>query len=545
MLGSDHNSATELERLRRERDHFHILVEVTNAVISKLSIEDLVAEVAETIHRFFGIDYLSLDLFDLGAKQLRSHSVYYPPHGLCTRATATMPLTASLAGQVLQSRAMLLASRLEMERLAENYDELALLTSRGFQVTCTLPLVSGAKVVGAINLAHARPDAFSDYNQHLLQEIAARIAIAIDNVAAYEEISRLKDRLTSENLYLTEEIRNFSTFGEIVGESAAMRNLLEQVEMVAASDCTVLILGETGTGKELLARAIHNLSDRKARNMVKINCAAIPSGLLESDLFGHEKGSFTGATSQRLGRFELADKGTLFLDEVGDIPLELQPKLLRALQEREIERLGGQKVISVDVRLIAATNRDLTQMVADRQYRSDLYYRLNVFPLVIPPLRERPEDIPLLVRYFVQKISRRMNRRIESIPDEVLAHLASLPWPGNVRELENVIERAVILTRGPVLNLPVQELQYHLAPVAWKNGALHAASVSPRLPELPKLADASEPERERILRVLKETNGIVAGPRGAAARLGLKRTTLLSRMQRLGISTRDIGQSEE
>ncbi len=545
MLGSDHYSASELERLRRERDHFHILVEVTNAVISKLSIEDLVAEVAETIHRFFGIDYLSLDLFDLGAKQLRSHSVYYPPHGLCTRATVTMPLSASLAGQVLQSRAMLLASRMEMERLAENYDELALLTSRGFQVTCTLPLVSGAKVVGAINLAHAKPDAFSDYNQHLLQEIAARMAIAIDNVAAYEEISRLKDRLTSENLYLAEEIRNFSTFGEIVGESAAMRNLLEQVEMVAASDCTVLILGETGTGKELLARAIHNLSDRKARNMVKINCAAIPSGLLESDLFGHEKGSFTGATSQRLGRFELADKGTLFLDEVGDIPLELQPKLLRALQEREIERLGGQKVISVDVRLIAATNRDLTQMVADRQYRSDLYYRLNVFPLVIPPLRERPEDIPLLARYFVQKISRRMNRRIESIPDEVLAHLASLPWPGNVRELENVIERAVILTRGPVLNLPVQELQYHLAPVAWKSGTLHAASASPRLPDLPKLADASEPERERILRVLKETNGIVAGPRGAAARLGLKRTTLLSRMQRLGISTRDIGQSEE
>ena len=311
-----------------------------------------------------------------------------------------------------------------------------------------------------------------------------------------------------------------SEFGEIIGRSEAMYSVLKQVEMVAQSDSTVLILGETGTGKELIARAIHNLSGRNARRMVKMNCAAMPAGLLESDLFGHERGAFTGASTQRIGRFELADKSSLFLDEVGDMPLELQPKLLRVLQEQEFERLGSNKLIQTDVRLIAATNRDLKKMVADREFRNDLYYRLNVFPIHLPPLRERPEDIPLLVKAFTFKIARRMGRNIDSIPAEALRTLSSMEWPGNVRELENVVERAVLLTRGNVLQLSLPD-------------------IAPLMPSTPpvatEVAQDGEDEYQLIMRVLKETNGVVAGPKGAAQRLGLKRTTLLSRMKRLGI----------
>jgi formate hydrogenlyase transcriptional activator len=410
---------------------------------------------------------------------------------------------------------------------------------------CLLPLAFGNRTLGVLELAHRTALAVSEADLRLLRQIAARIAIALDNALAYEQITRLKDSLIHENFYLTEQLtehihqRSGDEFGEIIGRSAAIRQVLEQVAMVAASDSTVLILGETGTGKELIARAIHSLSQRKSQRMVKMNCAAIPSGLLESDLFGHEKGAFTGATSQRQGRFELADNSTLFLDEVGDIPLELQPKLLRVLQEREIERLGGSKIIPVNVRLIAATNRDLKQMVADREYRSDLYYRLNVFPIVIPPLRERPEDIPLLVKFFTRKIARRMNRTIDSIPSDMLRQLSRLPWPGNVRELENVVERAVILTRGTTLNLHMDELQHHLSPLDVPKPVHHEIMPTVEPTPVPQEAD-DESERERIIRVLRETNGIVAGPKGAAARLGLKRTTLLSRMQRMGISAREI-----
>ncbi|THB02491.1 AAA family ATPase, partial [Citrobacter freundii] len=355
----------------------------------------------------------------------------------------------------------------------------------------------------------------------LLRQIAERVAIAVDNALAYQEIHRLKERLVDENLALTEQLNNVeSEFGEIIGRSEAMYSVLKQVEMVAQSDSTVLILGETGTGKELIARAIHNLSGRNARRMVKMNCAAMPAGLLESDLFGHERGAFTGASTQRIGRFELADKSSLFLDEVGDMPLELQPKLLRVLQEQEFERLGSNKLIQTDVRLIAATNRDLKKMVADREFRNDLYYRLNVFPIHLPPLRERPEDIPLLVKAFTFKIARRMGRNIDSIPAEALRTLSSMEWPGNVRELENVVERAVLLTRGNVLQLSLPD-------------------IAPLMPSTPpvatEVAQDGEDEYQLIMRVLKETNGVVAGPKGAAQRLGLKRTTLLSRMKRLGI----------
>lgn len=332
----------------------------------------------------------------------------------------------------------------------------------------------------------------------------------------------MKERLVDENLALTEQLNNVeSDFGEIIGRSDAMYRVMKQVEMVAQSDSTVLILGETGTGKELIARAIHNLSGRNSRRMVKMNCAAMPAGLLESDLFGHERGAFTGASTQRIGRFELADKSSLFLDEVGDMPLELQPKLLRVLQEQEFERLGSNKIIQTDVRLIAATNRDLQKMVADREFRSDLYYRLNVFPIHLPPLRERPEDIPLLVKAFTHKIARRMGRNIDSIPAETLRALCDMEWPGNVRELENVIERAVLLTRGNVLQLSLPDI----AP---------ATQVQP--PVEKEVAQEGEDEYQLIVRVLKETNGVVAGPKGAAQRLGMKRTTLLSRMKRLGIN---------
>jgi formate hydrogenlyase transcriptional activator len=532
---------TETERLQHERDHYRILVEITNAVISRQNPGELIEDISGTVRHFFGTEYLSLDLFDAEGQTLRIHAACYQADGSCVFSRSLVAREQSIAANAFVSRTTRLANRHEIELLAQVCPQARILANRGAQSACALPLIAGQRMLGALNLGHLEREAFSAYHLAILQEIAARIAIGMENSMAYEEISRLKDRLANENLYLTEEIKNFGSFGEIIGDSPAIREVMEQVEMVANSDCTVLILGETGTGKEVFARTIHNISDRKNATMVKVNCAAIPANLLESDLFGHEKGAFTGATSQRVGRFELADKGTLFLDEVGDIPLELQPKLLRALQEREIERVGSHRVIPVDIRLIAATNRDLPSMIADREFRSDLYYRLNVFPIMLPPLRERRDDIPKLVHHFVDKFARRMNRQIDAIPEETLDALKRLPWPGNVRELENVIERAVILTRGHVLNLPSEELRHHQALVTAAPIMTPATPVEKApVPEPPQLADASEAERQKIIRILQETNGIVAGPRGAAARLGLKRTTLLSRMQRLGISSRDI-----
>jgi len=357
-----------------------------------------------------------------------------------------------------------------------------------------------------------------DPNQHRLEQVI-RYSPALES--AYREIAQLKDKLAQEKLHLEDEIRGELDFAGIVGQSSALRHVLNLVETVAPSDSTVLLLGETGTGKELIARAIHERSRRKERNFVKLNCAAIPSGLLESELFGHERGAFTGAIAQKTGRFELADQGTLFLDEVGDIPIEIQPKLLRALQEREFERLGSNRTKQVDVRLVAATNRDLEQMMEHREFRSDLYYRLNVFPIRIPPLRERPEDILLLVRYFTQKYGRRMQKQIESIPLAAMRKLSSWYWPGNIRELENFIERSVILTHGTALQAPITELgnSGRNVPVSVRYEA-HA--------------------RDEIVRILKVTSGRVGGPDGAAARMNIKRTTLISRMKKLGIDRRRI-----
>ncbi|MFV0548499.1 MAG: sigma 54-interacting transcriptional regulator [Limnobaculum xujianqingii] len=529
----------EEDALRQELENFRILVDVTNTVIAKRDLNELSCELSDEIHHFFNISYISLDLPDNTNQCLSRYTTHFKSSQKVQRTQESLSLNSSTLSLVFNDPQARLIYGCKFNRRDNNDDYIGSMLKTTLPVFCLLPLIFNEKVLGVLCLGSIDDSVFSSKNIHLLQHIAARISIAIDNALAYEEISRLKDNLLYENQYLTEEIKNFENFDEIVGQSEAMSSVLEQVAMVAESDCTVLTLGETGTGKELIARAIHKMSQRSTRTMIKVNCAAIPSGLLESDLFGHEKGAFTGATAQRIGRFEQANRSSLFLDEVGDIPLELQSKLLRVIQEREIERLGSNKIIPVDVRLIAATNCNLHQMVIDKQYRSDLYYRLNVFPIVIPPLRDRPEDIPLLVKFFTKKIARRMNRHIESVPTETINLLKKLPWPGNVRELENVIERAVILTKDTTLTLQPHELQHHLSPM---DSHPQPVKVMAKLMKTKpvKLADDDETERQEIIRILKETNGIVAGPRGAAEKLGLKRTTLLSRMQRLGISVKDI-----
>jgi formate hydrogenlyase transcriptional activator len=393
-----------------------------------------------------------------------------------------------------------------------------LMRDEGVRSVASMPLITHDRALGTLSLASLRDGAFEQGDVDLLVQVAGQVAIAVENALAFQEIGELQNKLAQEKLYLEDEIRSEMNFEEIVGESPLLRAVLNQVETVAPTDSTVLIQGETGTGKELIARAIHNLSSRRDHTFVKVNCAAIPAGLLESELFGHERGAFTGAIVQRTGRFELAHRGTIFLDEVGDIPLELQPKLLRVLQEQEFERLGSARSIRVDIRLVAATNRDLDKMVAAQTFRSDLYYRLSVFPLVMPPLRERQDDIPALVRYFVQKYARRMNRSVETIPSETLDLLVQYTWPGNIRELENLIERAVILSPGTVLRVPLGDLKIPLEPAAGELLTLEAA------------------ERAHILKALEATNWVLGGARGAASRLGMKRTTLQSRMQKLGVA---------
>jgi formate hydrogenlyase transcriptional activator len=397
-----------------------------------------------------------------------------------------------------------------------------------------LPLKGRDGIAGVLSLGK-REGTFEAGDVPFLTQIAHQVAIAIENARTFGEVSELKNKLTQEKLYLEDEIRSELKFEEIVGRSKALRKVLEQIETVAPTDSTVLIYGETGSGKELIARAVHNLSARSANAFVKLNCAAIPTGLLESELFGHERGAFTGAISQRVGRFELANRGTMFLDEIGEIPIELQPKLLRVLQEREFERLGSTRTLRTDARLIAATNRDLEVLVAEQKFRSDLYYRLNVFPVRVPALRERPEDIPLLVRHFVQQFSRRLGKVIDAIDSDTMSALTRYAWPGNIRELQNVLERAVILTSGPVLNVQTENLragsQSAAAPAASpSNGNGTHASSNRNIREA-----LEEAERQQILAALEKANWVVAGPEGAAARLGMKRSTLQSRMQKLGI----------
>jgi formate hydrogenlyase transcriptional activator len=502
------------EQLSRERDRLRVLLEINNAVVSHLDTRALFQAISASLRSAFGLDYVSILLHDAERNVLRLKMVDFPGSVGIIREDILVPLDDSLAGHVFRSRE---PRTFQIEEIAATFPHTAEIMSReGIQSLCCVPVISHRGALGTLNVGARPANFFSSTDLQFFTQAAGQIAIALENALAFERIEELNARLAEEKVYLEDEIRTDNRFEEIIGQSRALKAILKQVETVAPTDSTVMIYGETGTGKELLARAIHDLSQRRQGTFVKLNCAAIPTGLLESEMFGHEKGAFTGAIAQRIGRFELAHRGSMFLDEVGDIPLELQTKLLRVLQEREFERLGSSRTIHTDGRLIAATNRDLAQMVEERQFRADLYYRLNVFPITVPPLRDRRDDIPLLVRYFVQQYARRMNKRIATIPSDSMQALARYHWPGNIRELQNFIERAVILSPGPTLQVQVREL---------KRGGAAAGEVQ-------TLAAA---ERDAIHRALRDANGKVGGPNGAAAKLGMKRTTLQARMRKLDI----------
>jgi formate hydrogenlyase transcriptional activator len=510
---------------RRTQEQLKLLLEVTNRVVTKLDLPDLLQEICTSVRQVMQCDGVGLALPEpktgelrLSAKdipgpeeiiELRKHQQWNPP-----------TWEAELAGDVFRTGKCVRFTKEQLPRIVAS----------GHKVLCLIPLISRERVLGVLGACSSREDVFSDDDVRFLSQIANQSALAIENSLVYSQISELKERLARENVYLQSEIRSELGFEDIVGNSPPLKRVLREIETVAPTDSTVLICGETGTGKELIARAVHNLSSRKSNAFVKLNCAAIPMGLLESELFGHEKGAFTGAIAQRVGRFELAHRGTMFLDEIGEIPLELQPKLLRVLQEREFERLGSTRTIRTDARLIAATNRDLKAMVEEQKFRSDLYYRLNVFPIRVPALRERKDDIPSLVLHFLQQFSRVNNRVIDTIPSETMEALVRYHWPGNIRELQNVVERAVIISKGPVLNVALGELQRDRIQSASQAGPIGTPA---DLEDLQSVLE--ETERAHILRALEASNGLITGPNGAAARLGIKRSTLQLRMQRLGI----------
>ncbi|HEU4387148.1 MAG TPA: sigma 54-interacting transcriptional regulator [Blastocatellia bacterium] len=522
-LSYDRARAAEQEA-KSKSEHLELLLDVNNAVVSNLSLPDLLAAISAALKRIVPHDFAGLTLHDQNAGQLRVHALDYVRNKEILGTADLVPLKGTGSGKAFRSGQTVLVKRFEAAQ--SDIEVVKSIVAAGLKSSCHVPLTSHGRTLGTLDVMSFREDAFSAEDAELLAQIGKQIAIAVENALAYREIESLKNKLADEKLYLEEEIQTVWNSEQIVGASAALKHILKQVETVAPTDSTVLIRGETGTGKELIARAIHNLSARRERTLVKLNCAAIPTGLLESELFGHEKGAFTGAIAQRIGRFELANKGTIFLDELGDIPLELQPKLLRVLQEQEFERLGSTRTQRVDVRVVAATNSNLEQMVGDKQFRSDLFYRLNVFPIELPPLRERREDIPLLTRFFAQKFAQRMHKRIDTIPADAMTALTNYHWPGNIRELENVIERAVILTPGPHLKVPLTELKPTAASTASTPSTVNA-------PPLTTLEDA---ERQHILRALEETGWVIGGPGGAATRLGMKRTTLQARMQKLGIT---------
>ncbi len=503
----------------RKRAEEAVMLQLSGALLANLDVSKLLEAISASVREVIPHDAATLGLFEAesGALIVQFLGADDPES---RRGDVRLPLEGSPAGLAFRKGEPVVLERLADSPFAK--EALRHLTGLGMQSGCWVPLVHRGEAIGTLMVASRMEGAFGQGEAEMLTEIAGQVAMAVSNALAFRQIAELRDKLTQEKQYLEEEINLENRFEDIVGESAGLRQVLKEIETVAPTDATVLIQGETGTGKELLARAIHRLSRRSERTFIKLNCAAIPAGLLESELFGHEKGAFTGAIARKMGRLELAHEGTLFLDEVGELPLDLQPKLLRALQEREIERLGGTRPIAVNVRLIAATNRDLAQMVAEKEFRSDLFYRLKVFPIFAPPLRERMTDIPILVRHFVATHSRRMGKTIETIPDETMQVLTRWSWPGNIRELENLLERAVILTRGPVLYVPLAELQVADEEAAdLESGTLHEA------------------EREHILRVLREAKGQIGGEDGAAARLGLKRTTLNSKIKKLGIERGD------
>jgi formate hydrogenlyase transcriptional activator len=548
VTGADRQFGALLAAAEAERDRYQLLLDINNAMVTCLGLGSLLRVISDSLRKVIPHDSASISLYDQESGQLRLHS-FDLRYTSDLEEGALFPLEGSPEGLAFTSRQPVVIRKLDLNEFPAPQIKHAY--NDGLRSGCIIPLVAHNQALGTLDVASRSENAFTEADAELLTHIAHQIAIAVENALAYREISELKEKLAQEKLYLEEEIRGEMNFDQIVGDSPAITQVLELVETVAPSDSTVLLLGETGTGKELFARAIHDHSRRKDRTFVKLNCAAIPTGLFESELFGHEKGAFTGAISQKLGRLELADRGTLFLDEVGDVPLEIQPKLLRALQEREFERLGSTRTRRVDVRLVAATNRDLESMMAAREFRSDLYYRLNVFPIRIPPLRERREDIPMLARYFVQKFAQQMQKRIETIPSVAMKALTEWDWPGNVRELGNFIERAVILTRGRSLEPPLTELRKAL-----RTGEPTQATAVPQGREdiariVKETIDAldgrksvaeghARRQREEIERALTESKGWVGGADGAAARLGLNRTTLLSRMKKLGINPKQF-----
>ena len=526
------DDAINFRASKRAQERLELLLDLTNRAVSNLNLREVLREISAHIRRVMRCDGVGVDLPSPEDGKLRIYALDFPDAPLeIEEGYEPAADDKTSAVRVFQSGEARILSYKEI--LEDGLDHF------GIRTLAHVPLKGRSGIIGVLSLGTRRDNAFCPDDQVFLHKIAHQVAIAIENARVFGEVSDLKDKLTQEKLYLEDEIRNELKFEEIVGKSGALRKVLDQIETVAPTDSTVLIYGETGSGKELIARAVHNLSARKSSAFVKLNCAAIPTGLLESELFGHERGAFTGAISQRVGRFELANRGTIFLDEIGEVPLELQPKLLRVLQEREFERLGSTRTMRTDARLIAATNRDLEALVAEQKFRSDLYYRLNVFPVRVPALRERPEDIPLLVRHFVQQVSRRLGKVIDAIPAETMAALARYLWPGNIRELQNVIERAVILTTGPVLTVRIEDLR---APAP--EATFASASARNGVPAVPagNMREAlEEAERQQILAALEKSNWVVAGQDGAAARLGLNRSTLQSRMQKLGIRVTRTG----
>jgi formate hydrogenlyase transcriptional activator len=504
----------------RKRAEEAVMLQLSNALLSNLDVGKLLTAISASIHEVIPHDTSALALFDPTQGDMVVQFMG-PYDADVFPGDARVQVEGTVSGRVFRTGEPFLMERLSDIEFAP--DTVRSLTRMGMHSGCWVPLIHHGKAIGTMGILGRPEGSIGKQEVAILVRIAVQVAMAVDNAIAFRRIAELRDQLRQEKQYLESEINLDNRYDDIVGESKGLRQVLKEIETVAPTDATVLIQGESGTGKELLARAIHRLSSRSEHTFVKLNCAAIPAGLLESELFGHEKGAFTGAIARKIGRVELANEGTLFLDEVGELPLDLQPKLLRALQEREIERLGGNRPIPVNMRLIAATNRDLGKMVAEKEFRSDLFYRLKVFPVFAPPLRERTSDIPILVRHFVSTHSRRMGKTIESIPEETMQALVRWRWPGNIRELENFLERAVILTRGPVLYVPLAELQM-------EEESRDAGSQNPTL---------ETAEREHILRVLREAKGQIGGDDGAAARLGLKRTTLNSKLKKLGIERSD------
>ena len=515
------------EKLQQERDRLRLLLEITNSMISKLDFGRLIETLSTSLLSVTRCDFCALLLPEADTGELRVTTLYNPEARGSLSDGTMIPIHGSMCGKAFRTgETQYVNSFDEVLEDPESFGSSVgrrfyrRLMAEGLASGCDLPLIGRSGVIGVLAALKRSENAFEREDVVFLEQVATQVAIAVENALDYERATEEKNREAERRLYLEEEIR--AEFGSIIGNSAALKAALSLVSIVAPTDSSVLIQGETGTGKELVARAIHNLSRRRQRAFVKLNCAAIPLGLLESELFGHEKGAFTGAIAQKIGRFELADKGTLFLDEVGDIPLELQAKLLRVLQEQEFERLGSNRTHKVSVRLIAATHRDLKDMVKQGTFREDLYYRLRVFPIHVPALRQRTEDIPELVRHFTALFSRRMNRKIEQIPKETMAALVRYGWAGNIRELQNFIERAVILSPGSVLRAPTAELEMYPA---------H------RKPDV-AISGLAEVERDHIVRVLEASNWVIGGQNGAAERLGMKRTSLVYRMQKLGINRR-------